>query len=398
MSAQPGGLVSKSPVHENTHAQNPYPSPPAEHTSPEASSHRRRNFSISSVFRAASQVDSHSSEGHSASPIFHPTGLPSLAHKSSKSSLVRVAPEHTPSRGDGTSEYFRPRVLTKARPTTPQKPSPPPSHTVLPEPGDPLLLDDDPFARAKGVKMMQPRTRSSSTSGTPSSSPPSLHMSKEDSFSSEDGHVKIPGTPPPPVPKSPGDVLVTAVTPSLSIPEKAPPTPLTPDEYKVARQQRRGQWLEKVPPSAVADAVAKQLAMNQESEEEQPREPTPLPPTYFPIVAFMSDATLLPVILSYLSYSEWLALYSSSKQVQQLFQSRILREFVLERFLSTVGYSKWGYEWAEPTALSLRASSIPPPRFIHTDMICRISTTIYEAWRCQHISMLDFPLRTCNLN
>ena len=141
--------------------------------------------------------------------------------------------------------------------------------------------------------------------------------------------------------------------------EKTPPSPISPDDYKIARQQRRGQWLEKAPPPAVADVVAKQLVTDEESEqvEEQPREPTP-PPTYFPIIAFMSDANLLPLLLSYLSYSEWLALYSANKQIRELFQSRILREFVLERYLSTVGYSKWNYEWAEPLALSLKASSV----------------------------------------
>lgn len=339
-----------SPTNGNINTRNPYPSPPLEYASLEASPPPRRSSLTSSTFRNPPQVDLRLQQGLGISPTFQSTELPPLKHKSSKNSLVRVALERTPStgtpRGDVGSDHSRPRVLTKARPSTPQKPSTIPSHIVLPAPGDPLLLDEDPFARVEGVRVVKPRARSSSRSETPSSSP-SVRMSKEDVFSSEDGHI-------PPVPRAP-------LTPSSNdiaiIPEQSPPTPVTPDDYKVARQQRRGQWLEKAPPPAVAEVVANHLGM-EEQVEEQPREPTPAP-TYFPIMAFMSDANLLPVLLSYLSYSEWLALYSANKQVPELFQSRILREFVLERYLSTVGYSKWNYEWAEPLALSLKASSLP---------------------------------------
>ena len=244
------------------------------------------------------------------SPPSHATELPSLARKSSKSSL-RAVLERSPSAGTrGDAFDARPRVLTKARPTTPQKPS---IRKVTPEPGDPLLLDEDPFARVEGVRLLQTRPRSSSLSSRISNS--------------EDG----------------------ATAPPL------PLVPIPPDDYKLARQQRRGQWLEKAPPQAVAE-VAKQLL--EEGEQDSPREPTP-PPTYFPIMAFMSDANLLPLLLSYLSYSEWLDLYSANKQVRGLFQSRILREFVLERYLNTIGYSKWTYEWAEPLELSLKVRSLP---------------------------------------
>ena len=384
MSAAPGPASKTSmtsPINGNMHVQNPYPTPPAEYASLEPSPPSRRSGSITSVFRGTPQVDLRSHEGPVVSPTWHPTELPSLTHKSSKSSL-RVAVERTASavsRGDTGAEHARPRVLTKARPTTPQKPGTS-SHKVLPAPGDPLLLDDDPFARAEGVKMLRPRT---SSGDVPSCSSSSRRASKEGSFSSQDGHA-------PPVPKAPLTPVSSDDAPML---EKSPPTPITPDDYKTARQHRRGQWLEKVPPPAVADALAKQL---QDEALEQPREPTP-PPTYFPIMAFMSDANLLPLLLTYLTYSEWLALYSANKQVRDLFQSRILREFVLERYLGTVGYWKWDYEWAEPLALTLKASLTPLYALVPTETTCRISTTICEAWGCQHTSMLGFPLPTCKL-
>ncbi|KAF8552807.1 hypothetical protein OG21DRAFT_1337324 [Imleria badia] len=343
MSAVPGPVSRTpmaSPTGGNMHVYNPYPSPPAEFASLEPSPPSRRNGPVSSVFRGPPQVDLRSHGGPVISPTWNSTELPPLAHKSSKSSL-RMAVERTASavsRGDTGPEHARPRVLTKARPTTPQKPGTS-GHKVLAAPGDPLLLDDDPFARAEGVKMLKPRTSSGDCSSA------SLRASNGDIFSSEDGHA-------PPVPKAP---LTPASSEDALMPENFPPTPVTPDNYKTARQQRRGQWLEKAPPPAVADVVAKQFL---DEAQEQPREPTP-PPTHFPIMAFMSDANLLPLLLPYLSYSEWLPLYSANKQIRELFQSRILREFVLERYLGTVGYWKWNYEWAEPLALSLKASLTP---------------------------------------
>ena len=365
--SQSSGAGSKTPGKMNV--QNPYPSPPLESASLVPSS-SRRNGSVSSVFRGAPQVYM----GPVVSPTFHPTELPPLAHKSSKSSLKRVAVERSPSagsRGDASSDYARPRVLTKARPTTPQKPVTPPCHKVLPEAGDSLFLDEDPFARAEGVKMLKPRLSCSSVSEdghikVPSTSLPPSAKASLTSQSSDDVPMSSDTPPPPntslpPVPKAPqssDDVPMSPDTPPPPKTEQSPPTPVTPGDYKAARQQRRGQWLEKAPPPAVAEVVAKQLSMEEEQVEEQPREPSP-PPTYFPIMAMLSDANLLPLLLSYLSYPEWLALYSANKQVEGLFQSRILREFVLERYLSMVGYSKWNYEWVEPIALSLKASSTP---------------------------------------
>lgn len=358
-------------TNRNTSPHNPYPSPPLEYASLELPP-SRRNGSISSVFRGPPWVDSRSHDGFVLSPTLQSTELPPLTHKSSKTSLRHVGVERTPSavnRGDAT-DPTRHRVLTKARPTTPQKQGTSSYHKVLPQPGDPLLLDDDPFARVGGVKMLKPRARSSSGA--------SVCMSKEDISSSEEGQAKMSNTPPktPLTPASSEDALM----------------PGTSDNYKTARQQRRGQWLEKAPPSAVAEVVAKQMA---EVQEQPPREPTPLP-THFPIVAFLSDANFLPLLLSYFSYSEWLSLYSANKQIQELLQSRILREFILERYLSTVGYSKWDYEWAEPLALSLKASSTLVRR-TPTNVTYRIFTTIYAAWRCQHMSMPGFPLHTCSL-
>ena len=402
MAATPQPSVVGRSANRHIHPQNPYPSPPTEYASLEMSPSAR----YASVPRGPTQPDPRWHQGLGISPALQPTELPPLARTSSKNSLVRVAIERTPSastKGDTGSDHSRPRVLTKARPTTPQKPNTSPSQKMPSLPGDPLLLDEDPFARVEGVRMLQPRTGSSSGTDTPSSYSASLGPSKEDGVSSEEGQAKAPGTPPPTAPTAPltpssvNEVSAPTDTPPPCAPGQAPPTPTTPDHYKTARQQRRGLWLEKVPPAAVAEVVAK-LEQDSEPIEEPPREPTPPPPTYFPIMAFLSDAHLFPLLLSYLSYSEWLPLYSANKQVRALFQSRLLREFVLERYLGTVGYSKWNYEWAEPLALSLKASCLSP--YVHISILRqsrRISITIYGVWRCQHTSMAGFLLRTCTV-
>jgi hypothetical protein len=182
---------------------------------------------------------------------------------------------------------------------------------------------------------------------------------------------------------------------------KSPLTPESPEGYKAARAHRRGQWLEKTRPPVAADAVVQLEVMSKEAElllseeearvrceeekrlkdEEESRrleeerrvdeetrrveeqrwreeeaERIRREATVYPIVMHMSDASLLPYLMTYLTFSDWCSLYGASKEIRALFESRVLREFVLEHFLGTVGYSKWKFEWAEPLALSLRVS------------------------------------------
>ncbi|KIK95790.1 hypothetical protein PAXRUDRAFT_355623 [Paxillus rubicundulus Ve08.2h10] len=327
-----GGSVRKGPLifaarssaNENTIVHYAYPSPPAEYASlePSGSPRPKRSASISSILQDVSR------DALLSGPPVIPFEPQPRARKLSKNNCggTQTTAERTTAtnnRGDIASESFKPRVLTKSRPTPPSTPNLL-SYKLAFENGDPLLLDDDPFAKVEGVQVVRTKSRSSSRDETQQLPP-----------SESKGHDVQPTTPPLP---------------------NSPPTPVSPDDYKAARQQRRGQWLDKAPPPLVAEVIAKQQSMQAEGEQvegEPIREPTP-PPTYFPIVTFMSDVNLLPLLLACLTYSEWLALYSANKQIRELFQSRILREFVLERHLRTVGYSKWEFEWAEPLALSLK--------------------------------------------
>ncbi|KAF9238269.1 hypothetical protein BU15DRAFT_75423 [Melanogaster broomeanus] len=318
-----GAMAAGTQPNGNVNGHYAYPSPPAEYASLEPSGGpTQRSASISSVFQNASQshVYSQNAPPRSSSGLpFEPQHSP---RKRSKSGSV------SSQTGGAAPEASKHRMLTKARRTPPSTPTSPP-HKLLLRQTDSPLLDYDPFANMEGVQVVRSKSRASSREETHQSA--HLHESKE-----QDG-VR-------------GNESAAPETPSLT---NLPPTPVTPDDYKSARQQRRGQWLEKGPPPLVAEVISTMRAEGDQEEQEPPREPTP-PPAYFPIVAFMSDADLLPLLLAYLSYSEWLALYSANKSIREVFQSRILREFVLERYLSTVGYSKWEFEWAEPLALSLK--------------------------------------------
>ncbi|KAJ3737341.1 hypothetical protein DFJ43DRAFT_988013 [Lentinula guzmanii] len=82
------------------------------------------------------------------------------------------------------------------------------------------------------------------------------------------------------------------------------------------------------------------------------------PPEPFPLIPFMSNPALLGSLLGYLSYWDWCCLYGVSKKVRALFEHKgqraeLLKEEVIERFLRTVGYTRW-QENGEPLVLSLR--------------------------------------------
>lgn len=267
-----------------------------------------------------------------------------------------------------SKESLKPRVLTKSRPPTPSSSGPSPSSVpaklVLKKISmealfseDTLFLDEDPFKKVEGVQVVK--------------------------MFGEEAAGARPVTPLPPRPKS-------------------PLTPESPEDYQSARNQRRGQWLEKTRPPVVADAAAQQEVMSKEAEllqeEEEARfrkaeearrkeeevrqredkermereaeekrlkeeadekqrledELARKPPTFYPIVSHLADASLLPHLLACLTFGDWCALYAANKEVRAVFESRVLREYVLEHFLGTVGYQRWNFEWAEPLALSLK--------------------------------------------
>ncbi|KAF5360319.1 hypothetical protein D9758_009121 [Tetrapyrgos nigripes] len=127
------------------------------------------------------------------------------------------------------------------------------------------------------------------------------------------------------------------VTPPPLPSDGVPDTPPTPEDYRNARSRRRGGALEK-PPAKIEDVKVR---------EDRPAEP-------FPLVLLVSDPNLLETLLAYLSFFDWCNLTSLTKKIRStLLETDSLRENILERFLRTVGYTRWVWSEKEPLALSL---------------------------------------------
>lgn len=90
----------------------------------------------------------------------------------------------------------------------------------------------------------------------------------------------------------------------------------------------------------------------------------------YPLVKHLSEPSLLAALLNELSFPEWMALWSLSKEVRTMLeQVRELREEVLERYLGIVGYVRWRWEPQTPEpfrltlkelAMYMRGVSTPP--------------------------------------
>ena len=71
---------------------------------------------------------------------------------------------------------------------------------------------------------------------------------------------------------------------------------------------------------------------------------------------FLGEPQLLKHLLEFLSFYDWCLILSLSRAVRHLLvQNVVLRETVLERFLRTVGYSRWTWADRDPLSLSLQA-------------------------------------------
>lgn len=77
-------------------------------------------------------------------------------------------------------------------------------------------------------------------------------------------------------------------------------------------------------------------------------------PTYYPIVQHLSNPALLGALLSELTFSEWISIWSLTKEVRKMLEDvRELREEVLERYLGVVGYARWKWDPIVPEPLRL---------------------------------------------
>jgi hypothetical protein len=77
--------------------------------------------------------------------------------------------------------------------------------------------------------------------------------------------------------------------------------------------------------------------------------------TYYPIRRHLIHPQLLGCLLQYLTFYEWLVLYSINKKLRtKLTHTNELKEEVLDRYLTTIGYLRWTWDEDEPLTLSLR--------------------------------------------
>ncbi|RDB16588.1 hypothetical protein Hypma_002821 [Hypsizygus marmoreus] len=198
---------------------------------------------------------------------------------------------------------------------------------------DPLgvPLDDDPFAKVEGVRMLKPTSRpvSPSKEGTAI-----RKMKSKDSRwgSGDEFHSASEGD-------SHSDLWSSAAKANY-VP--TPPSPPVSPGRLLGQQRRhrdaRGGELQIFAPPVV-----------QAGEEARDH-----------LTSFLSDPHLLSTLLGFLSFYDWCMVLSLSREIRfALVQNVQLRETVLERFLKTVGYARWSWNDADPVSLSLQVRHRP---------------------------------------
>lgn len=200
-----------------------------------------------------------------------------------------------------------------------------------------IPLDDDPFARIEGVKMLKP-TSTLSTRHKASKETLLSSLTEDYDLRDEGGRSQ----------------------------EVLPPARSTTDAHRQTRKD-------------------KQPKPYPFSLERKPPEPATMSRLLF-------DPQILACLLQFFSFYEWCLLLSLSKDLRSTFvRNSALRETALERFLNTVGYSRWIWD-VEPLSLSLQVSTTRLYR-VYPQVHCRIWATTCVASPLQHMSILE--LRPC---
>lgn len=273
---------------------------------------------------------------------------PSSSHRLSMASLLTGRSTPQKSRPEDNSPRASPnphshhQKLHKARPTTPISPGTPASgrRPLPPSTPEPAIvgvdLDDDPFARPEGVKLLGPSSRDNSKE--------TVNGGESSSSEREEDKALKPTTP---------------HSPPVTLPKQVPPTPVTP-------VRRRDQRLDKsdLPPNISAIP----LRPDRRSEP-------------FPLDLFVAEPLLLSNLLAYLSFYDWCLLSTLCKTIRKtLLEEEILKEEILERFLKTVGYKRWnGDDGKDPLALTIMVR-VPFLSKHYLNLIISIGPTRLHAW------------------
>lgn len=99
-----------------------------------------------------------------------------------------------------------------------------------------------------------------------------------------------------------------------------------------------------------------QYAPQRQSQYVEEQDQEPEEEKFYPIEMHLSYPVLLAATLPYLQFPDTLSLSSSSKVIRNMLEDRReLREEILERYLGTVGYTRWDFgKKKEPMVLTLR--------------------------------------------
>ena len=119
-------------------------------------------------------------------------------------------------------------------------------------------------------------------------------------------------------------------------------------------------------------------------------------PYFYPLELHLLHPQLLGAILQYLSFYDWCTLQGTNKNLRsQLGHIRELKEEILERYLSTIGYARWIWEEDEPLQISLRVKSSCLSPMIFLTSMCRILASTCVVFRYQHTSTPESQRATC---
>jgi hypothetical protein len=228
-----------------------------------------------------------------------------------------------------------PQTQKSARPTTPaNRPTTPPvvqlDEDTIRNAG--IELDDDPFARVEGVRMLKPamkkgKVQNEADDGETADGHGQGHEEVESASSHHHHHQR----------EAAGSVIVS--------PEDAKRA--RKEARRLEREREKGKEREK------EKERMSEIGMDGSQEHEEAEEP--VSSYYFNLAQLLSHHQVVKNLLEYMNFYEWCILSSISKEIRILLvQSPPLREEVLERFLKTVGYGRWGWNEPEPLSLSLQ--------------------------------------------
>ena len=254
-----------------------------------------------------------------------------------------------------------------------------------------ILLDDDPFARVEGVTMLRPL---SSFGGDMEEEKDRESVVVVGSNEKNLGHKKSSSTKGPSISSSSQVIETEERSSSVSPPVVegvAPPTPVSPEEHRKTKKKKKKKrhdedsQTESTLPAPMLDNSDAAAVTSAPTEEPEPElEPEPILPLYT-IIDFLSDPQLLSSLLTFFSFYDWCLLSSLSKEIRLLLvQSPALRETVLERFLKTVGYSRWVWDDPDPLSLSLQVREL---------MGSIVSFIISEMWLASFFQDLNDYMR-----